>query len=564
MKRFLCLLGGIMLVLHLKADVVASLEQFNEAEDQPSLFRHAVDFFDELQGNGFLEFSLIFDETTPVDTLREQVWYWAAEYFYDRQDYERSEQYGRKALPLFRMGNDRSSEADCLNILAIANVRLSDYEEALDFAQQCYKLDEQSGDLDRVASSLNTLAAIYMNAYQPEGAEQFILRGIEMAKEAGNDSRHAVLLGMASEVYHALGNDEQSLAFAEQAYELELQLGRESKAMMRLSQKASALIGLHHYGEAERVLGQAILYFRNVDDLHSLAICYNKMGRVQLALNHESEAVPYYREASRIFQVMGDKTNEMHSRKGLYESLWELYPDSARIELDRFNALKDSLYTNTSAKSLARYQAEFGSDWLRQENQAERLAKRHAMGVAVVIIVLLLVLAAFVWWAMFRRQRQQTAVNQQLSVNIEELHKKYDELSVRYDKALWTSSEEMAHKDLSPSDREFLEKTLNVINEMMFNGQVDAESVAAKLNMSLFQFRQRLQTVTGETPQSFISIIRMKRARYLLDNRRDLNISEVAQLCAYNDTPNFSRAFKKTFGISPTQYVERAKWQNVE
>ena len=93
----------------------------------------------------------------------------------------------------------------------------------------------------------------------------------------------------------------------------------------------------------------------------------------------------------------------------------------------------------------------------------------------------------------------------------------------------------------------------------MFTGQVDAETVAAKLNMSLFQFRQRLQAVTGETPQSFISIIRMKRARYLLDNRRDLNVSEVAQLCAYNDTPNFSRAFKKTFGISPTQYLEKCK-----
>ena len=559
MKRFLCLLVGAMFAFHLEADVVASLEQFNEAEDQPSMLRHAVTFFNELQGYDFFDYSSDFDSTTPVDTLREQVWYWAAEYFYDRQDYESSEQYGRKALPLFRMGNDRSGEADCLNILAITNVRLSDFEEALDFAQQCYKLDEQSGDMDRVASSLNTLAAIYMSAYQPEGAEQFILRGIEMAKVASNDSRRAVLLGMASEVYHALGDDNLSLDYAEQAYELELQLGREGKAMMRLSQKASALIGLHHYGEAERVLGQAILYFRDEDDLHSLAICYNKMGRVQLAMHHESEAIPYYKEASSIFQAMGDKTNEMHSRKGLYESLWKQFPDSARMELDRFNALKDSLYTNTSAKSLARYQAEFGNDWLIQENQAERLAKRNVMSASVVVILLLLVLTAFVWWMMRRRQRRQSAINQQLSVNIEELHKKYDELSVRYDKALWTSSEDMARKDLSPFDREFLEKSLNTINEMMFTGQVDAETVAAKLNMSLFQFRQRLQAVTGETPQSFISIIRMKRARYLLDNRRDLNVSEVAQLCAYNDTPNFSRAFKKTFGISPTQYLEKCK-----
>ena len=77
------------------------------------------------------------------------------------------------------------------------------------------------------------------------------------------------------------------------------------------------------------------------------------------------------------------------------------------------------------------------------------------------------------------------------------------------------------------------------------------------MNMSLFQFRQRLSGVVGETPQNFIAMIRMRRARYLLDNRPELNINEVAQLCAYNDTPNFSRAFKKTFGITPTQYLEK-------
>ena len=38
---------------------------------------------------------------------------------------------------------------------------------------------------------------------------------------------------------------------------------------------------------------------------------------------------------------------------------------------------------------------------------------------------------------------------------------------------------------------------------------------------------------------------------------RELNISEVAALCGYNDTPNFTRAFKKAFGITPTQYQAR-------
>ena len=93
----------------------------------------------------------------------------------------------------------------------------------------------------------------------------------------------------------------------------------------------------------------------------------------------------------------------------------------------------------------------------------------------------------------------------------------------------------------------------------MLNGQVDAEGVAQQMGMSLYQFRQRLTSVAGEKPQDFITQLRMKRAQHLLDNHPELNITEIAVLCAYNDAPNFSRAFKKYFGVTPSQYLEKAK-----
>ena len=79
------------------------------------------------------------------------------------------------------------------------------------------------------------------------------------------------------------------------------------------------------------------------------------------------------------------------------------------------------------------------------------------------------------------------------------------------------------------------------------------------MGLILYQLLQRLDSVVGEKPQDFIAAIRMRRARHLLDTHPEMNISEVATLCAYNDTPNFTRAFKKTFGITPTQYLELRK-----
>lgn len=157
---------------------------------------------------------------------------------------------------------------------------------------------------------------------------------------------------------------------------------------------------------------------------------------------------------------------------------------------------------------------------------------------------------------MRRRQQRQTRINAQLSEHIQELREKYDVLNEQYDNAIATSTKEEL-TELNATDRDFIEKTVNIINELILSGQIDANHVAERLGMSLFQFRQRLTALTDETPQNFIQNVRMKRARHLLDNHTELNISEIATLCAYNDTPNFTRAFKKTFGVTPTQYLDR-------
>lgn len=119
-----------------------------------------------------------------------------ADSLYGIQQYKEALKVATEAL-LLTKGTE--SEADCLNLLAIINIRLSDYEEAAKYAKQCYDIDEKSGDPDVMSSSLNTLAAIYMGANQPKEAEQYVLKGIEMAEKADNPSRMAVLQAMASE-----------------------------------------------------------------------------------------------------------------------------------------------------------------------------------------------------------------------------------------------------------------------------------------------------------------------------------------------------------------------------
>lgn len=45
----------------------------------------------------------------------------------------------------------------------------------------------------------------------------------------------------------------------------------------------------------------------------------------------------------------------------------------------------------------------------------------------------------------------------------------------------------------------------------------------------------------------------MEKARYLLLNFRDITIAEVAEKCGYTQVPNFTRAFTRFYGITPSE-----------
>lgn len=544
---FLAMLTGFSIMAQ---DVEKALEAFNKQTNVAT----ANTFFDDLLKAEFVDEEIAFPDGTPVDSLRQQVWYWAGEWMYDQQQYEQAEAYALKALPLCHEGND--FKADCLNLLGLIYVRMGDVKNAANYAKQCLEIDMKSGDDDRISSSMNTVAGIYMAGYQAKEAEQYILGALEHAEKADNPARKAVLLGMASEIYHTLGNDEKALTFAEQAYQIDSLLQREPQASIRLSQKGSALLGLHRYKEAEDIYRQISPKLKAIGDYHSYAIALNRLGMSLLCQERQQEAIPYYKEAADLFSKMGDLYNEIHSHKGLYESYWTLNPDSAKLELDLFDLLKDSLYTHSTANALSRYNAEFGNDLLQKENAEVRKAHRRTIIVGIALI-LLLALAA---WLIIRRYRRRWQRQMQ------ELVKEIERL-----KATPQPSPKERETDTAPPftpylegtgeaeglERLFLMRVIEAVNEAMPRGNFGVEQIASELNMSVQTFRRRLQNAADESPKSFIQAIQMERAVTLLTDNPEMPVSKVANLCGFDEASTFTHTFKRIYDCSPSEYRDK-------
>ena len=533
-------LALLMSVCAMAQDVESALAKF----DKQTSVAAANLFFSELLKAEFVDEETVFPDGTPADSLKQQVWYWAGEWMYDQQQYEQAEAYALKALPLCHVGND--FKADCLNLLGLIYVRMGDVKNAANYAKQCLEIDMKSGDDDRISSSMNTVAGIYMAGYQAKEAEQYILGALEHAEKVDNPARKAVLLGMASEIYHTLGQDEKALTYAEQAIETEEKLGRSPKLMIRLSQKGSALLGLHRYKEAEDIYRQIAPEMKAMGDYHSYAIALNRLGMSLLCQERQQEAIPYYREAAGLFSKMGDLYNEIHSHKGLYESYWALNPDSAKLELDLFDLLKDSLYTHSTADALSRYNAEFGNERLQQENTEVRQAHRRTIIIAIALILLL----AFAAWLIINHNlRRWQKQMQELVREIEKLKEKTEPTTAEQQKA----SEEVESED----ERLFLMRVIEAVNEAMPQGNFGVEQIASKLNMSVQTFRRKLQNAAGESPKAFIQAIQMERAIALLKNKPDIPVAQVANLCGFDETSSFGHTFKRIYGCSPSEYRDK-------
>jgi len=82
--------------------------------------------------------------------------------------------------------------------------------------------------------------------------------------------------------------------------------------------------------------------------------------------------------------------------------------------------------------------------------------------------------------------------------------------------------------------------------------------ISARLHVNRSYFCEVFKAFTGVSPKDYLKSFRMEKAAELL-LRRTLNVSVIAVSVGYSDVFVFSRAFKRHYGVSPTEYVLKYK-----
>jgi transcriptional regulator GlxA family with amidase domain len=104
---------------------------------------------------------------------------------------------------------------------------------------------------------------------------------------------------------------------------------------------------------------------------------------------------------------------------------------------------------------------------------------------------------------------------------------------------------------------ETLDRLLQVLEQRFREPSLRLRDLAAQVGVSETTLSHRFKQAMGEPPHAYITGLRMKRARNLLE-KTSLPLGEIARQVGYRYQAHFSVAFRLAHGTSPLTYRSRS------
>lgn len=101
--------------------------------------------------------------------------------------------------------------------------------------------------------------------------------------------------------------------------------------------------------------------------------------------------------------------------------------------------------------------------------------------------------------------------------------------------------------------KELIVKSIGLIDRHYMETGLSVQFMADKLRISPSSFSRIFNEYTGSPFPDYISNVRLGKAMNILAGNSKLDIAEIAQMVGFNSGSYFAAAFKKKFGMTPTQ-----------
>lgn len=111
-------------------------------------------------------------------------------------------------------------------------------------------------------------------------------------------------------------------------------------------------------------------------------------------------------------------------------------------------------------------------------------------------------------------------------------------------------------------DQVLIDKSIKIIKDNFNNPEFDMNMLGTELGMGRSKLYMKIKEITGFTPNELTLNLKLQEAVILLDNKSNLNISEIAFELGFSSTKYFTKCFKTFYGMTPQDWRKRRKANN--
>ena len=108
---------------------------------------------------------------------------------------------------------------------------------------------------------------------------------------------------------------------------------------------------------------------------------------------------------------------------------------------------------------------------------------------------------------------------------------------------------------VTSAEAAFLERVRTTVDSEMSNPQFNVEQLSKMVGLSARQLNRKLRSLSRLSAGGFIRMMRLKRAASLLEQRSG-TVAEIAYAVGFQDPDYFSRLFRQTFEMPPSEYAK--------
>lgn len=294
-------------------------------------------------------------------------------YYWSQGKYPEAIQEIQAALPYYEKINYQKGIAGSYNNLGLCLRSTGDFSQAIAYYFKSLKIHESLGNLKGQAQIYNNIGLVFKYQEKYDQALYYYQQSLRIS--IGNDPlNQAGALDNIGTIYLLKKEYPKAISYLNQSRNLFMTLKEPMGIAVCDNDLGKTYAAMHHYAQAETYFQQALQAGNKLGYNTGVLTSLLGLGEIRLKTDRATESFRFFDRA----RTVAEQAKQQDARQRVYAGLATAYSQTGDFAKAyqfqaKWAALKDSMFTEESAKKIARVQAEYQSE--KKQAEIELLKK---------------------------------------------------------------------------------------------------------------------------------------------------------------------------------------------